>query len=128
MLTFSNSKNLLFRICILLKAIWWEIKSMYKKIIETFQRFMEVLNDLWTIHICEVVWGDTDKGDRVLVLHESNLLEGDSQLKAKQSRLKWQDTMTIMREVSAFCSRIQSGRVDSRRPWKQSTEKAMRWI
>ena len=127
MLSFSNSKNVLFRIYILLKAIWWEI-NMYKKIIETFQRFMEVINDLWTIYICEIVWGDTDKGDRVLVLHESNLLEGDSQLKEKQSRLKWQDTMTIMREVSAFCSRIQSGRVDARRPWKHSTKKVMRWI
>lgn len=46
MLTFSNSKNVLFRIYILLKAIWGEIRSMYKKIIETFQRFMEVINDL----------------------------------------------------------------------------------
>lgn len=118
MLTFSNSKNVLFRIYILLKAIWGEIRSMYKKIIETFQRFMEVINDLWTIHICETVWGDMDKGDRVLVLNESNLLEGDSQLKEKQSRFKWQDVMAVMGEVSAFCSRTERGCVDARRPTK----------
>lgn len=123
MLTFSNSKNVLFRIYILLKAIWGEIRSMYKKIIETFQRFMEVINDLWTIHICEIVWGDMDKGDRILVLNESNLLEGDSQLKEKQSRFKWQDIMTIMREVNAFCSRIKKGCVDTRRPMKAKHQK-----
>ena len=123
MLTFSNSKNVLFRIYILLKAIWGEIRSMYKKIIETFQRFMEVINDLWTMHICEIVWGDTDKGDRVLVLHESNLLEGDSQLKEKQSRLKWWDAMKIMREESAFCSRIKKGCVDAWRPMKAKHQK-----
>lgn len=46
MLTFTNSKNVLFRIYILMEAIWGEISSIYRKINETFQRFMEGKNDL----------------------------------------------------------------------------------
>lgn len=38
------------------------------------------------------------QGGRVLVMKESILLEGDNQLKGKQSRLKWQDTMTSINE------------------------------
>lgn len=41
----------------------------------------------------------------------------------RKSRLKWWDTMKIMREESAFCSRIKKGCVDAWRPMKAKHQK-----
>lgn len=57
---------------------------------------MEVINDSWDNGCGR--HRETGSGHEGVLL-----LEGDNQLKEKQSRLKWQDIMTnVMRKVSAF--------------------------
>lgn len=84
-----------------------------------FHRFMEVINDL-----LDIISGKGHRqGKQDSDPKEAHFVRG-SHLKEKQNKLKSQSIMTtVLRKVSAFYGRIQSGYADTRRRYESKASK-----